>query len=138
MLYNNFSAKVICGLNLTDDFPIQTGVKQCFLLSPLLFSLCLDWVMTKSSDKQGQRYICITEERLEIYQDQHQYQNKDLQKHSFSCPPVWCRVLEGYEHHNQQSRCFSDTMSKGDSMYFLAQHHLKQRPIPENNNHSNF
>jgi len=40
MLYNNFSAKVICGLNLTDEFPIQTGFKQGFLLSPLLFSLC--------------------------------------------------------------------------------------------------
>ena len=49
MLYNNFSAKVICGLNLTDEFPIQTGVKQGCLLSPLLFFLCLDWVMTKTT-----------------------------------------------------------------------------------------
>ena len=39
---------------------------------------------------------------------------------------------------NQQSRCFSDTMSKENSPYFLVEHHLKQRPIPENNNHSNF
>jgi hypothetical protein len=55
MLYTDFNARVICGSKLTDTFPIQTGVKQGCLLSPLLFSLCIDWLMreTTRNTKRG-------------------------------------------------------------------------------------
>ena len=65
MLCNNFSAKVICGPNLTDEFPIQTGVKQGYLLFPLLFSLCLDWVMTKTTGETKWGIIWTLTEVLE-------------------------------------------------------------------------
>ena len=54
MLYSNFSAKVICGLELSPEFEIKAGVKQGCLLSPLLFSMCVDWLMketTKDTNK---------------------------------------------------------------------------------------
>ena len=49
MLYIDFSAKVICGTTLTEDFGIKTGVKQGCLLSPLLFIMCNDWLMKEST-----------------------------------------------------------------------------------------
>ena len=45
MLYSDYSARVICGKDETDDFAIWTGVKEDCVLSPLLFSLCIDWLM---------------------------------------------------------------------------------------------
>ena len=55
LLYHDFNAKVICGSNLTDEFPIKTGVKQGCILSPLLFSLCIDWLMKEATgnNKRG-------------------------------------------------------------------------------------
>ena len=49
MLYIDFSAKVICGTTLTEDFGIKTGVKQGCRLSPLLFIMCIDWLMKEST-----------------------------------------------------------------------------------------
>jgi len=49
LLYVDFSARVICGPSLTEDFNIKTGVKQGCLLSPLLFSLCVDWIMKETT-----------------------------------------------------------------------------------------
>ena len=42
VLHSDYSARVICGKDLTEDFAIRTGVKQGCVLSPLLFSLCID------------------------------------------------------------------------------------------------
>ena len=55
MLYVDFSARVICGTDLTEEFLIHTGVKQGCLLSPLLFTLCIDWVMKEitAGNKRG-------------------------------------------------------------------------------------
>ena len=51
----DFSARVICGTDLTEEFLIHTGVKQGCLLSPLLFTLCIDWVMKEitAGNKNG-------------------------------------------------------------------------------------
>jgi hypothetical protein len=42
MLYTEFQAKEICGTNLTDNFSIQTGVKQGCMLSPILLNVCIE------------------------------------------------------------------------------------------------
>ena len=49
MLYSDYSARVICGKDPTEDFAIRTGVKQGCVLSPLLFSLCTDWLMKRET-----------------------------------------------------------------------------------------
>ena len=49
MIYIDFSAKVIRGTTLTEDFWVKTGVKQRCLLSPLLFIMCIDWPMKEST-----------------------------------------------------------------------------------------
>ena len=53
ILYQDCQAQVICENQMTEPFTIQTGIKQGCVLSPFLFSLCIDWV-TKSTAK-GQR-----------------------------------------------------------------------------------
>ena len=59
MLYSGFSARVICGKDLTEDFAIRTGAKQGCVLSPLLFSLCIDWLMERAT-VNGRREITWT------------------------------------------------------------------------------
>ena len=40
MLYSDYSARVVCGKDLTEDFAIRAGAKQgCVLFPPYLFSL---------------------------------------------------------------------------------------------------
>ena len=48
MLYTDLNARVICGSNLSEEFKLQTGVKQGCLLSPLLFTFCIDWIMRET------------------------------------------------------------------------------------------
>ena len=49
MLYSDYSARVIRGKYLTEDFAIRTGVKQGCMLPPLLFSLCIAWLMRRAT-----------------------------------------------------------------------------------------
>ena len=55
MLYSDFRAHVICGSNLTDQFSIKSGVRQGCILSPILFCLCIDWMMKRVTaiEKRG-------------------------------------------------------------------------------------
>ena len=55
MLYSDFKAKVICGPQLSESFRIKTGVKQGCILSPFLFTLCIDWLMkeTAKTERRG-------------------------------------------------------------------------------------
>ncbi|XP_056006892.1 uncharacterized protein LOC130050692 [Ostrea edulis] len=43
--------QVICGAQLSEEFYIRIGVKQGCLPSPLLFTLCIDWVMKEITSK---------------------------------------------------------------------------------------
>ena len=52
-LYKNFECRVIHNNELSEPFKVNTGVKQGCILSPLLFSLAIDWVMRCST--QGKR-----------------------------------------------------------------------------------
>ena len=60
MLYHNFQARVICGTNLTDSFPLQAGFRQGCLLFALLFVMCIDWVMKMTTDQNKNRGLLWT------------------------------------------------------------------------------
>ena len=49
-LYRDTSCRVIQNSDLSDPFEVNTGVRQGCLLSPLIFSLVIDWVMKKSME----------------------------------------------------------------------------------------
>ena len=51
-LYENFECRVIHDNKLTEAFEVRTGVKQGCILSPLLFSLAIDWIMIKTTGRR--------------------------------------------------------------------------------------
>ena len=48
-LYEGLTCRVVHGNQLTDAFPVRTGVRQGCLLSPFLFLMAIDWVMKVST-----------------------------------------------------------------------------------------
>jgi hypothetical protein len=48
--YTGMQSKVIHEGQLTEAFDIANGAIQSSLLSPLLFVLAVDWIMTKATD----------------------------------------------------------------------------------------
>jgi hypothetical protein len=52
MQYETHS-KVHIGKHLSDNFPIQKGLKQGDALSPLLFNFTLEYANRKVQEKQG-------------------------------------------------------------------------------------
>ena len=53
-LYKNFECRVIHNNELTEPFKVDTGVKLGCILSPILFSLAIDWVMRCSTQGKCQ------------------------------------------------------------------------------------
>jgi hypothetical protein len=49
---NETHSEVCIGKHLSDNFPIQNGLKQGDALSPLLFNFALEYVIKKSSEIQ--------------------------------------------------------------------------------------
>jgi retron-type reverse transcriptase len=47
MCLNETYSKVHIGKHLSDTFPMQNGIKQGDVLSPLLFNFALDYVIRK-------------------------------------------------------------------------------------------
>ncbi|XP_052271877.1 uncharacterized protein LOC127872590 [Dreissena polymorpha] len=53
-LYENFECRVIHNNLLTEPFQVETGVKQGCILSPLLFSMAIDWIMRRNTEGRRQ------------------------------------------------------------------------------------
>ena len=51
-LYENFECRVIHNNELTEPFSVETGVRQGCILSPILFSLAIDWLMKRVTEEQ--------------------------------------------------------------------------------------
>jgi hypothetical protein len=50
--YSNTTSRVVHGKGLSEAFPIVTGGRQGCLLSPFMFIIIIDWIMTKSTDNR--------------------------------------------------------------------------------------
>ena len=53
-LYENFECRVIHNNQLTEPCKVETGVKQGCILSPLLFSMAIDWIMRRTTEGRRQ------------------------------------------------------------------------------------
>ena len=49
--YSATESAVRCGGTISDLFPLVTGVHQGCVLAPTLFSICMDWIMGRMSER---------------------------------------------------------------------------------------
>ena len=54
LLHQDFEYRVLYNNKLTEPFEVKTGVRQGFILSPILFSLAIDWIMRNVTDGRRQ------------------------------------------------------------------------------------
>ena len=61
-LYENFECQVIRNNQVTEPFRVDTGVKQGCMLSPVLLSMAVDWLMRTVTQgrRQGILWILMT------------------------------------------------------------------------------
>ena len=52
-LYSGTESAVRCGDTIFDLFPVVTGVSQGCVLSPTLFSTCMDWILVRMSERSS-------------------------------------------------------------------------------------
>ncbi len=50
-LYSGAESAVKCGADISSSFPVNSGVRQGFLLASSHFSTCIDWVMDQVADQ---------------------------------------------------------------------------------------
>ena len=61
-IYKDFKCKVIHKGKLSPTFPVETGVRQGCLLSPLIFILAVDWIMKHTESKNsGLQWTLVSE-----------------------------------------------------------------------------
>ena len=53
-LYENFECRGVHNNQLTEPFKVEDGMKQGCFLSPLLFSMAIDWIMQRITDGRRQ------------------------------------------------------------------------------------
>ena len=53
-LYENFECRVIYNNKLTEPFRVNTGVRQGCILSPMLFTLAVDWLLRRVTEEKRQ------------------------------------------------------------------------------------
>ena len=68
ILYTNVQCQVACNSHMSDCFSVKSGVKQGCILSPFLFTLAIDWLMTEIT-KEGNRGIRWTLTSILDYAD---------------------------------------------------------------------
>ena len=81
--YEGLTCRVVYGNQLTDVFLLNTGMRQGYLLSPLLFLLVIDWVIKtfkaqKQNDKQWTQldHLDFAEDLALLWHNQKQMQEK--------------------------------------------------------------
>ena len=52
-LHFGTESTVRCGGTISDLFPVVTGVRQACVLSPTLFSACMDWILGRMSSRSS-------------------------------------------------------------------------------------
>ena len=52
-LYSGTESTVRCGGTISDLFPVVTGVRQGCVLAPTLFSICMDWILGRMSERSS-------------------------------------------------------------------------------------
>lgn len=53
LLYEGFECSVIVDNSLSEWFPVETGVRQGCILSPILFIIAIDWIMRKTTEDKA-------------------------------------------------------------------------------------
>ena len=51
--YSGTESAVRCGGTISDLFLVVTGVRQVCVLTPILFSTCMDWILGRMSERSG-------------------------------------------------------------------------------------
>jgi len=52
-LYDGTESAVRCGDAIFDLFPVVTGARQGCILTPTLFSTCMDWILGRMSERSS-------------------------------------------------------------------------------------
>ena len=52
-MYSGTESTVRCDSTISDYFPVNSGLRQGFVLAPTLFNTCMDHVLGRMSDKLG-------------------------------------------------------------------------------------
>ncbi|KAJ8356898.1 hypothetical protein SKAU_G00196920 [Synaphobranchus kaupii] len=123
MFYHRFECSVITNGNLTDWFPVKSGVRQGCIISPILLLIAIDWSMRKTtSDKpRGIQWTLFTQlEDLDYADDlailstnhthlQEKTDRTDRFEHKYLQNPS-LHIWDVYSRTNQSCICIGQTL----------------------------